>query len=206
MKKQDTFYFDNFKACAEYSLKAARLLDEIMENYSRSTIKSYVDKMHEIEHSGDKKKHEMLEVLLKAFMTPIEWDDILLLSSCLDEVTDKIEDVALRMYCNDIEDIFEPAKKMVKVVIDSCEEMLKMMEEFKNFKKSKSLKEIIIKINTLEEDGDKLFIEGLRELHTKEKDPLKVIIWREILIYLEKCTDATEHVADICERVILTNT
>ena len=177
-----------------------------MENYSRSTIKSYVDKMHEIEHSGDKKKHEMLEVLLKAFMTPIERDDILLLSSCLDEVTDKIEDVALRMYCNDIEDIFEPAKKMVKVVIDSCEEMLKMMEEFKNFKKSKSLKEIIIKINTLEEDGDKLFIEGLRELHTKEKDPLKVITWREILIYLEKCTDATEHVADICERVILTNT
>ena len=84
--------------------------------------------------------------------------------------------------------------------------MLKMMEEFKNFKKSKSLKEIIIKINTLEEDGDKLFIEGLRKLHTKEKDPLKVIIWREILIYLEKCTDATEHVADICERVILTNT
>ena len=182
MKKQDTFYFDNFKDCAEYSLKAANLLDEIMNNYSKDTIKSYVDKMHDIEHSGDKKKHEMLEVLLKAFMTPIERDDILLLSSCLDEVTDKIEDVALRMYCNDIDEIFEPAKEMVKVVIDS------------------------IRINTLEEDGDRLFIEGLRELHTKEKDPLKVITWREILIYLEKCTDATEHVADVCERVILTNT
>ena len=72
MKKQDTFYFDNFKDCAEYSLKAANLLDEIMNNYSKDTIKSYVDKMHEIEHSGDKKKHEMLEVLLKAFMTPMK--------------------------------------------------------------------------------------------------------------------------------------
>ena len=162
MKKQDTFYFDNFKDCAEYSLKAANLLDEIMNNYSKDTIKSYVDKMHDIEHSGDKKKHEMLEVLLKAFMTPIERDDILLLSSCLDEVTDKIEDVALRMYCNDIDEIFEPAKEMVKVVIDSCKEMVVMLEEFKNFKKSKSLKDIIIRINTLEEDGDRLFIEGLR--------------------------------------------
>ena len=177
-----------------------------MNNYSKDTIKSYVDKMHEIEHSGDKKKHEMLEVLLKAFMTPIERDDILLLSSCLDEVTDKIEDVALRMYCNDIDEIFEPAKEMVRVVIDSCREMVVMLEEFKNFKKSKDLKDIIIRINTLEEDGDRLFIEGLRELHTKEKDPLKVITWREILIYLEKCTDATEHVADVCERVVLTNT
>ncbi len=206
MKKQDSFYFDNFKDCAEHSLRAARLLDEIMSNYSRDMIKDYVDRMHEIEHSADTKKHEMLQVLLKAFMTPIERDDILLLSTCLDEVTDKIEDVALRMYCNNIEDIFPPAKAMVKVVIESCEEMVKMLEEFKNFKKSKTLHESIIRINTLEEDGDRLFIDGMRELHTKESDPIKIITWRELLIYLEKCTDATEHVADVCERVIMTNT
>lgn len=206
MKKQDSFYFDNFKTCAEYSLKAAKLLDEIMIKFNKDTIKEYVDRMHEIEHEADTKKHEMLSVLLKAFMTPIERDDILLLSSCLDEVTDKIEDVALRMYCNNIETVFEPAKALVKVVIENCEEMLRMLDEFKNFKKSKTLHQHIIRINTLEEEGDKLFIEGLRELHTKECDPVKIITWREILIYLEKCTDATEHVADVCERVIMTNT
>ena len=121
-------------------------------------------------------------------------------------MTDKIEDVALRMYCNNIETVFEPAKALVKVVIESCEEMLRMLDEFKNFKKSKTLHQHIIRINTLEEEGDKLFIDGLRELHTKECDPVKIITWREILIYLEKCTDATEHVADVCERVIMTNT
>lgn len=206
MKKQDTFYFDNFKECAEHSLKAANLLQEIMNNYSRSNIKEYVDRMHEIEHSADKKKHQVLEVLLKAFMTPIERDDIMLLSSCLDEVTDKIEDVALRMYCNNIEEVFPPAKEMVKVVIKSCEEMVVMLEEFKNFKKSKNLKDCIIKINTLEEEGDIQFVNAMRALHTNETDPIKIITWREILTYLEKCTDATEHVADVCERVILTNT
>ena len=29
-KKQDAFYFDNFVACADYSVKAARLLKEIL--------------------------------------------------------------------------------------------------------------------------------------------------------------------------------
>ncbi len=206
MKKQDSFYFDNFKECAECSLRAAKLLDELMNNYSKETIKDYVDRMHEIEHEADTKKHELLSVLLKAFMTPIERDDILLLSSCLDEVTDKIEDVALRMYCNNIDDVFPPAKEMTKVIIRSCEEMVAMLEEFKNFKKSKILKDNIIRINTLEEDGDRLFINGLRELHMNCTDPLKVIEWREVLIYLEKCTDATEHVADVCERVVMTNT
>ena len=32
-----------------------------------------------------------------------------------------------------------------------------------------------------------------------------MIKWREIYFYLEKCTDATEHVADVVERVIMTN-
>ena len=206
MKKQDQFYFDNFVECTDCALRAARLLQDTMKNFDPAKIKEDMDKMHDIEHEADTKKHEMLGVLMKAFMTPIEREDIMLLSSCLDEVTDKIEDVVLRMYCNNIHYILPAAIDMARIVVDSCEEMVILLEEFKNFKKSKSLKDIIIRINTLEEDGDRLFIEGLRELHTKEKDPLKVITWREILIYLEKCTDATEHVADVCERVILTNT
>ncbi len=206
MKKQDTFYFDNFKQCAEQSLKAAVLLSEMMNNYSPEAIKEYADRMHEIEHEADTKKHQILKVLLKAFMTPIERDDILLLSNCLDEVTDKIEDVALRMYCNNIESIFEPAKAMASLVIEICQEMVAMLKEFSNFKKSKTLHDNIVRINTLEEAGDRLFIDGMRKLHTETSDPIKIITWREILIYLEKCMDAAEHVADVCERVVMTNT
>ena len=50
------------------------------------------------------------------------------------------------------------------------------------------------------------FIQAMKDLHSQEKDPIEVIKWREVLIYLEKCTDATEHVADVVERVIMTNT
>ena len=32
------------------------------------------------------------------------------------------------------------------------------------------------------------------DLHNTCKDPLEVIAWREIYIYLEKCADACEHV------------
>ena len=51
------------------------------------------------------KKHEVVNVLMKAFITPIERDDIMLLSQCLDEVVDKIEDVVLRLYCDNIRSI-----------------------------------------------------------------------------------------------------
>ena len=38
----------------------------------------------------------MMAVLVKAFITPIEREDIILLSQSIDEVTDKIEDVLIR--------------------------------------------------------------------------------------------------------------
>lgn len=206
MKKQDSFYFDNFIECTHYSLKAAELLMEVIENFDADSIQSRLDEMHHIEHSADTKKHEMLAVLMKAFMTPIDREDILLLSNCLDEVTDKIEDVLVRMYCNNIHVILPLAVDLSKVVVDSCKEMVKLLEEFRTFKRSKDIHASIVRINTLEEDADRLFIQAMRRLHEEESDPINMIKWREILIYLEKCTDATEHVADVIERVIMTNT
>lgn len=206
MKKQDSFYFDNFIECTHYSLKAAELLMEVIENFDADSIQFRLDEMHHIEHSADTKKHEMLAVLMKAFMTPIDREDILMLSNCLDEVTDKIEDVLVRMYCNNIHVILPLAVDLSKVVVDSCKEMVKLLEEFRTFKKSKDIHASIVRINTLEEDADRLFIQAMRRLHEEESDPINMIKWREILIYLEKCTDATEHVADVIERVIMTNT
>ena len=51
-----------------------------------------------------------------------------------------------------------------------------------------------------------MFIDSMRLLHTSCQDPLTVISWREIYIYLEKCADACEHVADAVESVIMKNT
>ena len=96
--KQNSFYFDNFIACADYSRKAAQLLDKGMRQFDPAQIGDMIEEMHEVEHAGDEKKHELLNVLAKAFITPIEREDIILLSQNIDEVTDKIEDVLLRMY------------------------------------------------------------------------------------------------------------
>ena len=203
--KQNSFYFDNFIACADYSRKAAQLLDKGMRQFDPAQIGDMIEEMHEVEHAGDEKKHELLNVLAKAFITPIEREDIILLGQNIDEVTDKIEDVLLRMYCNDIKSVRPDALELVAVVIESCNELKEMLEEFPRFKNSKKLHEKIVNINTLEEKADQLFISSMRNLHTTCDDPVMIIVWREIYIYLEKCVDACEHVADTVESVIMKN-
>ena len=69
-KKQDMFYFDNFCTCADFSCQAACLLDRTMREFNPAQIKEKLDEMHTVEHAADEKKHEMLHILAKAFITP----------------------------------------------------------------------------------------------------------------------------------------
>ena len=205
-KKSDNYYFENFIQCVECGCQAAMMLEENLANFDVNRLSENLDELHKIEHDADKKKHEMMGVLVKAFITPIEREDIILLSQCIDEVTDQIEDVLIRIYINNVHTIRPEALQFTKVIIRCCKVLKEIMEEFANFKKSKTLHGLIIEINAQEEEGDRLSIDSMRRLHTEVTDPLEIIAWREIYNFLEKCCDACEHVADAVESVIMKNT
>ncbi len=204
-KKQDSFYYENFSECVACACQAAHYLEDTLKNFDPQRLHDVLDGLHQVEHAADEKKHELSNVLARAFITPIEREDILLLSQSIDEITDKIEDVMLRLWCNNIQSIRPDAIELGAVLINCCEELRLLLDEFADFRKSKKLREYIIHINTMEEQADKLFIDSMRRLHTTCTDPLEIISWREIYIYMEKCADACEHVADAVESVIMKN-
>ena len=204
-KKQDAYYFNLFIACAEDSCKAAHLLKDTLMNFRPEELKEQMDRIHEIEHAADDKKHQMMDRVSKAFIVPIEREDIVALSQNIDEVTDKIEDVMIRLYTNNVQKIRPDAVELLDVVIRCCEEMKEMLTDFADFRHSRTLKDRIIRINAMEEEADRLYMSAMRKIHTGSKDPLIVISWREIYAYLESCADACEHVADAVESVVMKN-
>ena len=204
-KKQDSFYYENFSECVACACQAAHYLEDTLKSFDPQRLHDVLDGLHQVEHAADEKKHELSNVLARAFITPIEREDILLLSQSIDEITDKIEDVMLRLWCNNIQSIRPDAIELGAVLINCCEELRLLLDEFADFRKSKKLREYIIHINTMEEQADKLFIDSMRRLHTTCTDPLEIISWREFYIYMEKCADACEHVADAVESVIMKN-
>ena len=204
-KKQDSFYFDNFIACAEDSCRAAEMLKGTLEDFRTEGLQERLDRLHEIEHSADMKKHDVLDHLAKEFLPPIEREDIIALSQNIDNVTDKVEDILLRVYMNNVSSIEGDALAMMDVVVQCCEAVRELLREFADFRRSKNLKKVVIRINDLEEAADKLFMTSMRKLYTESKDPIHIIAWREIYIYLERCADACEHVADVVESVVMKN-
>lgn len=206
MAKGDKFYFENFAASTALSKEAAIYLVHCLENYDPEKILQMLEQMHAIEHRADIKKHEMSEALAKAFVTPVDREDLDMLSHQLDDVTDKIEEILQMFYIYNIQTINPSAIAFANSIVKSCELLCALMEEFENFKKSKNIQKLIVELNDVEEECDKLYLSSMRELTNDPADVLLTISWRDIYECLEACADACEHVSECVGSVIMKNT
>ena len=147
-RKADSFYFDNFNACAENNCRAARLLEQVMREYDPDGLQARIDEMHELEQAGDELRHELLDCVLTAFITPIEREGIVALSARLDDVTDCIEGVLHRLYYNNVRELTAGALEMVTLLVRACDEVRDTVAELPNFRKSKTMHDHIVAVNT----------------------------------------------------------
>ncbi len=206
MAKSDKFYYENFIAAGDCSCKAAECLSSYIKNYDPEQIGAYLVRIHEIEHAGDSKKHEMSAALAKAFVTPVDREDLALISDNIDHVTDAIEEVMQQLYVDRIKTILPEAVIFADKIVDCCKVMTDMLREFENFKKPVKLHNMIIELSNKEEECDDLYLKSLLSIYDHCKDPLEIIFWREIFEHLERCADACEHVGDCIETVVMKNT
>ena len=206
MAKGDKFYFENFSACATLAKSAANYLVECLENYDADKIEEMIAKMHTFEHSADMKKHEMNETLAKAFVTPVDREDLDMLSQQLDNVCDTLEEVLQKFFIYNIKTIDPAAIEFAKNLVKSCEMLVQIMDEFENFKKSKTMRSLIIACNDVEEDCDKLYLATMHNLTKNSTDVLTTMSWYKIFDCLEACADACEHVSECVGSIIMKNT
>lgn len=202
--KKDTFYFKNLYDCVECSYRAAQFLEETVREFDKTAIQEKMNEMHKLEQTGDAKKHEMMAALNKAFITPIEREDLVDLSDNLDDITDAIEEVLLQIYMCNVEEIRDDVLLTIHSLLDCIRCLRDVLKEFPNFKNSSAIAECIIKVNDLEEQGDALYMENMYRLH-QENDVRTIVIWRTIYECIEACFDTCEHTADIVEMVMMKN-
>lgn len=203
-KKKDDFYYKNLNTCVEYSYQAACLLQETLADYQKPMLPECLSRMHEMEQQADSKKHKMMSVLSQAFITPIEREDLMALSNDLDDITDAVEEVLMQIYMCDVEDIREDILPMLELLKTCIQALGDVIGELKSFKHSKKLGEYIIRVNDLEERGDRLYMETMHRLH-QESDIRTIVVWRTIYECVETCMDTCEHAADIVETVQMKN-
>ncbi|CAB1243539.1 DUF47 domain-containing protein [Clostridium sp. MT-14] len=200
--KEDKFYMF-FTQTADIAYKASKLLWDFM--YDLKNSEENLKKIKEVEHEGDRKQHEILEQLNKTFITPFDREDIYVIAKDMDDIIDLIESTASRFVMLNVNECTKEAFQLSSMIVESCKQIIVLMEELKNMKTSKKLSRVIIDVNRIEEQGDVLSRKAIGDIFRSSMKVIDVMKWREIYQYLENTLDACEDLANVVEGVVMKN-
>lgn len=199
-KKGDIDFLNLLIQSADNTLKAAHLFREAMMGSKEPA--TYFDALKELENKGDSYTHEIFKGLNKVFITPLDREDIMELAVRLDDVLDGIEASIARFDYLNITFTNQYMKDFSDVLVSSCEHLLAAFKLLSK-KKYMQIQEHTVQINSLENEGDRLMREGIREIFTNPTDPYHDFKLKELYERLEQTTDCCEDVADILGSVVL---
>ncbi len=169
-----------------------------------SDLKIFSEKMKELETKGDDYVHEVIRELNDAFITPIEREDILQLAMSMDDVLDGLEACSALFEMYSITEADEFMLKFVDAIQGSVLEIDKAIELLSN-KKLPQIREHAIKIKDFESKCDNILRQSIKHLFTVEKDPIRIIQYKEIYETLEDIADFGQTVANTLESIIMKN-
>ena len=184
---RDRTFFDLFIEEGQNTVRAARLLDQMMHHWpdesglARDILKA--------EQEGDRITHDIVQRLNSTFVTPIDREDIYGLATQMDDIVDYIEEAADFLGLYKIEAPMEQAQELAEVLVASCEQLAEALEHLREFK---DLDRYWIEIHRLENEGDRIYRDAVASLFSNGIDPMVVIRWRDIFVMLERAIDATE--------------
>ena len=197
---KDREFFDLFEEAATNVVRGADLLDQMLRNYPEQ--KALARDILICEQDGDRITHDIINRLNNTFVTPIDREDIILLSSSLDDIIDLTEEVADYLGLYKIEAPMEQAQRLAHILLQACRQVAEAMPRLRDFK---DLDHYTIEIHRLENDGDRIVREAVASLFEGGIDPMVVIRWKDLFERLEEAIDACETVANVLQGIVIKN-
>jgi len=206
LKPREMVFFDLLEESVDNLLNTAKLFEK--EFYSRGHAGEWADmriKMKDLEHTGDRITHNIVDRLNRTFVTPLEREDILALAHALDDVVDCLDGVAERLTLYKVTTVMPLAAKLAHLVVLGSEQLVPLIASLRNMSNTKAINSEIQECIALENQADAVFHQALAEIFEDPKDPIELIKWKEILALLEDATDRIELVSKVVSSTVMRN-
>lgn len=205
-RKKQYDYFKAMEQLAANSHEAAEVLAEIIGNYSVEKLASDKEKIHDLEKQSDTIVTELTNELYDAFITPIDREDILVISERLDDILDGINGIVYMFENLVITQLREQTDQFAQLICTAAQGVHTATMEFPKFKNSKTLRKMIDEVNKTESEADRLYSSLKKRLFTEETDPIEIIKWKDVYDKMEAIVNAGESAVDIIDGMVIKNT
>jgi len=194
---RDVKFFEMFIADGDNLLETANELNDLMSSYDN--LDERISRIQELEKKGDGIGDELGERLDEAFITPFDREDIHELARRMDDVVDRIQEIAETMQIYDITAPTEESQRLAAILAEQAQELVNALAKLESMK---DLGPHLKQVHTLENEADGLSRSAIGRLFRESNDPLHVIKWRDVYQLQEESIDAAEDVAEIIQRML----
>lgn len=167
-------------------------------------LKEVSIKLKNYETEGDTLIHDLITKLNKSFMTPIEREDILQLAIKMDDILDGIEEFAAHLEMFSLTDIDEYVQKFMENIVKSTDEIVIAMQLLSK-RKLEAMRDHAVQIKEYERICDEVLRTSIKQLFIREKDPIRIIQFKDVYEQLEDVADYCQDVANTIETIIMRN-
>ena len=177
-------------------------MDEVMLDYSKAVDK--VKEINDLEHAADKVNDQIIDKLNLTFITPIDREDIYALANGLDDGVDYLQGTLQRIVMYRTGQATTGAVAMTKLLLEATEQTIRAFSLLKDIRKNQAeILDATHKIAQIESEGDRVYRHEIANLFDKEKDPIELIKWKDILEKLEDTLDHCEKLSDMIRGVVM---
>jgi predicted phosphate transport protein (TIGR00153 family) len=196
-------FYDLFDQAAKNVAEMATLLVSVVNTEradERELIFKHIDKM---ENTGDDITHKIYLWLDKIVFTPFNRNDIHALASTLDDVADTIQEASGRMYLYNVVEFVPPIKEISAIILQASREIEKAINLLRLPKNANLVIELCRQIKSYERQADQVYYHAVAELFSSEKDPIRLLKYREILFSLETAVNKCKNTTDVLNTVLI---
>jgi uncharacterized protein Yka (UPF0111/DUF47 family) len=174
---------------------------ELLGDYENRA--GYAERIKVIEELCDDLVGSIVAKLNTSFITPIDREDIYVLTTRCDDIMDEINGLARRMEISHAVPLRPDVPEIAGLLADSLAEV---EAAFGQLKARNGVTEHSQRVRRLERRGDVLYAEALHRLFTEEPNAIEVIKWVSIYEQLEDSIDRCKHLAELLESVVVKHT
>ncbi len=197
---KDKKFFPLFELASTNLIILAETLHEAV-NAPKAEREEYFRKIEELEAEIEEITHKTHLELSRNFITPFDREDIHALIKAIDNVADNMHGAASRMRLYQVEKITKSIRKLTEINLEACQLIGLGINQLKDFKNSKEIKDTCKKINKLESKADSVFDKAVADVFENETDAKNIIKYKEVLSALEMASDKCKSVSNVMEQI-----
>lgn len=196
-------FYDHFDRAAEQVVDVAARYRDLLSHIGDAEAR--VAEIGRLENLVDDEVHQTMALLHDSFIAPLERGDIRRVIQGLDSIADAVNAAAKRILLYRITEPLPEMDELSSILVRATEAVRDAVAAIRKLRDKALPLQLCVRINELENEGDRLHRQALGALFDSGRDALWVMKWKEVLEFTETAVDNCEAVADVVEGIVAEN-